>query len=416
MIRTSPKGGKDNKMSKRKENNYNQPSKRFKWDEALDTDINIEEDLLNSANDYELWGTDDGTEQLMAEALDRYEENQQGGARRNVNRPPEDADQPADAAEHPDEAQQTADAAKRPEDAQQPADDAEQQPRIALNGAVSVTTLHPTRNADVLQAFRELEPRIMDTYRERLQQSRNIRGYMSMEVTYSRIGVDGERYETRATFQSRIRVIVNENLLQEDVAAMMREIYEHSQEFEAQGSGWSIQAIENVQLHNTKYKPLAASSYFPTPKEILLTRAVLNIKNNDEKCIVWCILAQLHTVSFRDHPERVANYHQYEAELNIKGISFPTPLKDIKRIETQNDLSINVFGYDREEKVYPLYLSKSLVEERHINLLLICQGEKQHYCLIRSFSRLMKYRTKHNGAKYFCYSCLHGFEKRDLLG
>ena len=312
-------------MSKRKEYNYKQSSKRFKWDKDLDTDLDMEEDLLNSANDYELWGNDVGTEQLMAEALDRYEENQQGGARSNANRQPGEAEQPTDAKEEPkddnthadaaekpedaqthadaevqpEEAQQPDDAAEQPEEAQQPADNVEQQPRIALNGAVSVTTLHPTRNADVLQAFRELEPRIMDTYLEQLQQSRNIRSYMSMEVTYSRIGVDGERYETRATFQSRIRVIVNENLLQEDVAAMMREIYEHSQEFEAQGSGWSIQTIENVQLHNTKYKPLAASSYFPTPKEILLTRAVLNIKNDDEKCIVWCILAQLHNLSFR---------------------------------------------------------------------------------------------------------------------
>ena len=167
-----------------------------------------------------------------------------------------------------------------------------------------------------------------------------------MEVTYSRIGVDGERYETRATFQSRIRVLVNEDLLDEDVAAMMREIYEHSQEFEAKGSGWSLQAIENVQLHSTKYKPLAASSYFPTPKEILLTRSVLNIQNDDEKCIVWCILAQLHHIPRCGRPERITHYRQHEAELQMDGVSFPTPIKDIHRIEAQNNISINVFGYD----------------------------------------------------------------------
>ena len=256
LIRTSPNGETNNKMSKRKKLNDNQPSKRFKWDEALDTDREIEEDLLNSANDYELWGSDDGTEQLMAEELDRYEENQQGGARHNVDTQP---GHPIDAI------------------------NGNQQPTnadVALNGAASVATLHPTRNSDVLQAFRQMEPRIIETYREQLQQSRNIRGYMSMEVTYSRIGIDGERHEARAIFQSRIRVIVNEEFLDEDIAAMMREIYEHSQEFEAQGSGWSLQTIENIQLHNTKYKPLAASSHVPKPKEIFLTRSVINIHFN----------------------------------------------------------------------------------------------------------------------------------------
>ena len=99
----------------------------------------------------------------------------------------------------------------------------------------------------------------------------------------------------------------------------------------------------------------------------------------------------------------------------MDGVAFPTPLKDISRIETQNNISINVFGYDHEEKVYPLYLSKSVVEERHINLLLIRQGAKQHYCLIRNFSRLMSYRTKAKTMQHFCYSCLHGFIRRDLL-
>ena len=60
----------------------------------------------------------------------------------------------------------------------------------------------------------------------------------------------------------------------------------------------------------------------------------------------------------------------------MDGVEFPTPIKDIKRIEAQNNISINVFGYDREEKVYPLHLTKDINDERHVNLLFISQGEK----------------------------------------
>ena len=60
------------------------------------------------------------------------------------------------------------------------------------------------------------------------------------------------------------------------------------------------------------------------------------------------------------HPERVKNYLPLEHEINVKGVSFPTPLKDIGKLERQNDISINVFGYDKTDKVYPMYKTKEV--------------------------------------------------------
>ena len=126
-------------------------------------------------------------------------------------------------------------------------------------------------------------------------------------------------------------------------------------------------------------------------------------------------MASFHHLARTANPNRVNNYRPFENELNMEGISYPASLKDIQRIESQNNLSINVFGYDREDKVYPLYKTKAIKEERHVNLLLISQGEKRHYCLIRSFSRLLNYRTKHKTVTHYCYNCLHGFIRQDLL-
>ena len=50
-----------------------------------------------------------------------------------------------------------------------------------------------------------------------------------------------------------------------------------------------------------------------------------------------------------------------------------------------------------------------------INLLHVSQGETSHYCLIRNFNRLMGGRTKHKEKKFYCYHCLHGFSRQDLL-
>ena len=54
--------------------------------------------------------------------------------------------------------------------------------------------------------------------------------------------------------------------------------------------------------------------------------------------------------------------------------------------------------------------------DRHINLVLIGKGENRHYCLIKNFSGLMSYQTKHQGRKHYCYNCLHGFAFKETLG
>ena len=284
----------------------------------------------------------------------------------------------------------------------------------ALNNTVETIRFTPNNNVDIPAAFQDVEVQLRAAIQRLLQQHRNIRGYITSNVTFSRVN-DGQVIYHQQLFRSRIQVLSNEIDIEDTLAEMMREIFERSQDFQAQGSGWSLVSVDNIELHMAQYKPLDASSYIRLPKEIELTKAVLNIQNEDNKCIVWAILAFLHPVNSKDNPKRVTKYQPYEHELNCTGVSFPTPLKDIKKIEQQNNISIHVFGYDVKEKVYPLLLSKKVIQDRHINLLLIGDGENRHYCLIRTFSRLMNQRTKHKGSQFFCYNCLHSFSSHKTL-
>ena len=65
--------------------------------------------------------------------------------------------------------------------------------------------------------------------------------------------------------------------------------------------------------------------------------------------------------------------------------------------------------------VYPLRFSKSK-SERIVNLLLISDGEKQHYCLIKSLSRLLSSQVSgHKESKSFCLNCLNHFPNEEKL-
>ena len=88
---------------------------------------------------------------------------------------------------------------------------------------------------------------------------------------------------------------------------------------------------------------MRASSYLPLPNELNAEWGCLNIQNNDKKCFLWSILATLHPLQHRNHPDRVMKYKQYDRELNMSRIQYPVDIKDISKFEHQSNISVNVY-------------------------------------------------------------------------
>ena len=80
--------------------------------------------------------------------------------------------------------------------------------------------------------------------------------------------------------------------------------------------------------------------------------------------------------------------------MKVEGIPYPVAVKDVPKFEKQNNISVNVFGY--EESYYPLYISKTQ-KDKHVNILLIERDGKTHYCLIKDLNRMLYSQTKHKG-------------------
>ena len=78
-----------------------------------------------------------------------------------------------------------------------------------------------------------------------------------------------------------------------------------------------------------------------------------------------------------DHnPRRITKADKdFAKKLDFKDIKFPVKTRDIHKIEKKNSIGISVFGYENKEK-YPVYVSKQCYEEKHVDLLLIGEGEK----------------------------------------
>jgi len=113
----------------------------------------------------------------------------------------------------------------------------------------------------------------------------------------------------------------------------------------------------------------------------------------------------------------VARPSSYPTEdgLNFTGIDFPTPVKQINKLEKQNpNLAINVFGWE-EERVIVHRLSEKEGSVKRINLMLIQSKEKSHYTFVKRLNALLYDQNRHNESKHFCERCLHGYTTAELL-
>ena len=163
---------------------------------------------------------------------------------------------------------------------------------------------------------------------------------------------------------------------------------------------------------------------YPCQKKLADKKAIVNLRyeqlekdSNDNQCFKWCIARALNPKSKNEYLITSTLERQAE-ELNWDGITFPMPCTDtaIGRFEKQNpDVSVNVFGVDAGD-VYPLRISKAYNRRHEVDLLLLSDGEKRHYCLIKSLSRLVSGQvSKHEREKYICRRCINPFNTKERL-
>ena len=181
----------------------------------------------------------------------------------------------------------------------------------------------------------------------------------------------------------------------------------------SEGSRWVIDSIDTHHINVATYKPLHGSSYIELPTELRNSKKeLINMKNKDEECFRWCHIRHLNPQI--KYPERIKKEDKKMInELNYDGIDFPLSQKHYNKVEKQNSIRINVFGYESKQP-FPIHISKDTFEDQ-MNLLLITKDEKKHYVLIKDFNAFMNNQSKHKERKHFCMYCLQCLSSKGVL-
>ena len=282
----------------------------------------------------------------------------------------------------------------------------------AFNNYVNQYVINGSDVYDGLTFLREAKASITNI----LNLNRGIKAILYFNVIMFRKTEDGIRKE-RFAFHSSIKLILENTDVEEVYDEMVAEIEEAMQKAEnTEGSGWTLSVIESIVLHTAKWDPLNAGSYMELPAFLKNKKAIINMKNQDDKCFMWCILRALNPKD--TNPDRIdKDLKSKQDTLNMKGILYPVSLRDIDRFESLNPtISVTVLGYDETDKVYPLRVSDYTGCEHDIILLLIKDGENSHYCLVNNISALLATQiNNHKGARHFCLRCLNSFKCKQSL-
>ena len=231
--------------------------------------------------------------------------------------------------------------------------------------------------------------------------------------------IDGRKrfaLQNKAYFNSKTYINLESTDVKEILTKVLNSIFEKIAIYQRNGSGWYFKEIVHLEIHTVDFKPMRGSAYIGLPDWIMRKKVIVNIRNNDEKCFIWCVLRYLHPRDRNDF--RLIDLKKYENSLNTKGIKFPVKVKHISKFEKLNpDIpGINVFSVNDNNKFYPLRMAQRNPQET-IDLFLYEEDGKYHYSLIKSFSRLFRSQitSRTNGKIYICKRCFTHFSKEELF-
>ena len=149
---------------------------------------------------------------------------------------------------------------------------------------------------------------------------------------------------------------------------MKDKMRENLSKFQRNGSGWRLRSITGLEIGIVRFDPMEGSGYSKLPPIITKKKTVINMMNKECKkkcgkcdqcggskmCFKWAVTRALNHVD--DNPQRITEKLREQAEkYKWEGITYPTKVKDINIWERNNNININLFGYnDEARKIYTI--------------------------------------------------------------
>ena len=139
---------------------------------------------------------------------------------------------------------------------------------------------------------------------------------------------------------------------------------------------------------------------------------ILNMKV-ETVLTIRCSAGTMRYIIKKD-PQQLYHYKNINDNINWENTE-DMKLSDIDKFERKNNISITVVGVNKNKCYVPLRIPKIQDETKHINLLLVNDGDNWHYVYIKNISRLLssQYNNHHGKKNIFVLNAFMGFHQKN---
>ena len=125
----------------------------------------------------------------------------------------------------------------------------------------------------------------------------------------------------------------------------------------------------------------------------------------------------LNLDNIEKNPQRISKIKSFINQYNWKDIDFPPTNKDWRKLELNNDIALNILYIPHNTKKIQLaYRSKNnLTCDKQLISLMITDGEKWHYLVVKNLPGLLKGMTSTHEKDFYCLNCFHSYRTKNKL-
>ena len=145
----------------------------------------------------------------------------------------------------------------------------------------------------------------------------------------------GEVITHKTSFHSKPEVNLEGTDADDLYNTMVDRVLEAMETFQRDGSNWTFKSFICLEIHTVAYEPLKGNSYITLPPKLAQKKAIINMKNEDDKCFTWSVLRALNPQE--NNADRIdKGIKKKEDSLNMTGIAYPVQLNALDKFERQN--------------------------------------------------------------------------------
>ena len=157
----------------------------------------------------------------------------------------------------------------------------------ALSGYGRSYKIEIVDKRDVIVQLKSSQISIVKLFKDLLIELKGFKYQVTLAVLLSKVKNSGEVEYSLVYFNSLPKTVINNKF----------KLNYRLENWVIHGSGWIVQEIISQFLNVSSYLPLSGSTYIKLPAELQHPmKELINIKNNDNKCFLWCMVRHLNLV------------------------------------------------------------------------------------------------------------------------